>query len=425
MMSKFKLRGASGKIYTGWYIALMSIISMTFAYSCVVSVSGQFMIPVTETLGLQIGDFSVWLTIMSAASIIFLLIFSKIFSRRTIKKIMICSCISGIIGFIGFATSQSLLQFYIFAVFLGICFGGLTTTPSTLLLSNWFGMELRGKALGILFGGNSLLVMGVIPILNLLIQNLGWRIAYGCLAGVLLIVCLPLILKLAIWSPEDVGQVRMGDREETESDTKELTGLTFQEGLKKPAAWLIFLSGTLLTLPSGAILVHSPPFLIMNGYSATFAANVTSIMIGICVITGILVGWMNDKFGLRVAATFTGIAFILAYIAQINIPAVGMLMVVLFIAGYGLGCPAVNIVSPLFATHLFGEKEVGAFIGYINLFISIGGALGSTMVGKMFDATGTYIIPFWMCAGLLIIMTIIRFVLAGKKYAFAPTLDTK
>lgn len=424
-MSKFNLRDATGKIYTGWYIAFMGIILMTFAYSCVVSVSGQFMIPVTETLGLQIGDFSVWVTIMSITSIIFLLIFSKIFSKRTIKKIMICSCISGIIGFIGFATSQSLMQFFIFAVFLGICFGGLTTTPSTLLLSNWFGIELRGKALGILFGGNSLVVMGIIPILNLLIQNFGWRITYGCLAGVLLLVCLPLILKLAIWSPEDVGQVRMGDREGSESDTKELTGLTFQEGLKKPAAWLIFISGTLLVIPSSAILVHSPPFLIMNGYSATFAANVTSIMIGICVVTCILVGWINDKFGLRVAATFSGIAFILTYIAQINIPAVGMLMVVLFIAGYGLGCPAVNIVSPLFANHLFGEKEVGAFIGYINLFISIGGALGSSLIGKMYDATGTYITPFWMCAGLLLVMTVIRFVFAGKKYAFASVPDTK
>ena len=418
-MSKFTLKNENGKIYTGWYIAAMGIILMTFAYSCIVSVSGMFMVPVTEALDLQIGDFSVWVTIMSVTAIIFLLIFSKIFSKRTIKPIMIVSCLCGVAGFIGFATSQSLIQFYLFSVLLGICFGGLTTTPSTLLVSNWFGTKMRGKALGILFGGNSIVVMLIMPVLNQIILKFGWRVAYFVLAGALLIICLPLVLKFAIWSPESVGQKRMGDAGEQETlSSDQLPGVTFKDGLKKPSTWLVFLSGTLLVIPSSAILVHSQPFMIMHGYSATFAANTTSIMIGICVVTCILVGFINDRFGLRAAALFSGVAFILDYIAQIYIPAGGMLMVVLFIVLYGLGCPAVNIVSPLFANHMFGEKEVGTFIGYINLFISIGGAIGSSFVGKLYDLTGTYILPFWICAGLLLVMTIIRFVFASKKYAF-------
>lgn len=420
-MSKFALKDANGKIYTGWYIAVMGIILMTFAYSCVVSISGMFIVPVTESLNLQIGDFSIWVTIMSVTAIIFLLIFSKIFSRNTIKKIMIVSCLCGIAGFIGFATSQSLIQFYIFSVLLGVCFGGLTTTPSTLLVSNWFGVKMRGKALGILFGGNSILVMLIMPVLNIIIQSFGWRTTYFVLAGALLVICLPLILKFAIWSPESVGQKRMGDASEEEQNAvsaEQLPGISFKDGLKRPSTWLVFLSGTLLVIPSSAILVHSQPFMIMNGYSATFAANTTSIMIGICVVTCIVVGFINDRFGLRAAAVFSGVAFILDYIAQIYIPAGGMVMVLLFILFYGLGCPAVNIVSPLFANHLFGEKEVGTFIGYINLFISIGGAIGSAFVGKLYDLTGTYILPFWICAGLLLVMTIIRFIFGSKKYAF-------
>lgn len=417
-MSKFNLKGSNGKIYTGWYVTLMGILLMTFAYSCIVSVSGIFILPVTESLNLQIGNFSIWVTIMSASAIVFLLIFSKIFAQHTIKKIMVFSCLCGIIGFIGFATAQGLVQFYIFAVLLGICFGGLTTTPSTLLVSNWFGTELRGKALGILFGGNSIVVMVIIPILNSLVQTLGWRIAYFCLAGALLLICLPLILKFTIWSPESVGQKRLGESAQENAAQGSLEGLSFKEGLKKPYTWLVFLSGTLLVITSSAILVHSQPFMIMHGCSATFAANVTSVMIGICVLTCVIVGFINDKFGLRAASVFSGVAFVLAYIAQIYIPNGGIVMVVLFIIFYGLGCPAVNIVSPLFANHLFGEKEAGAFIGYINLFISIGGAIGSSFVGKLYDATGTYIIPFWICAGLLIVMVLIRFVFASNKFAY-------
>ncbi len=416
-MSHFKLKDETGKIYKGWYITLMGIILMTFAYSCVVSVAGQFILPVTEDLGLQIGDFSLWMTIMSVTSILFLLLFSKVFSKKTVKKIMIIACICGVAGFVGFGTSHSLMQFYIFSLVLGVCFSGLTTTPCTLLVSNWFGPAMRGKALGILFGGNSIAICVFIPILNMIIQKLGWRNAYFTLAGILLIVCLPMILKLTIWSPEDCGIKRMGDDENTQVDA-ELEGISFKEGLKKPSTWIMFLTGTLLVIPSSAILAHSQPFMVMNGYSATFSSTVISIMIGICLITCIMVGAIKDKFGLRTAAVFTGVCFILAYVSQIYIPTGGMVMVLGFIIFYGLGCPAVNIVSPLLANHMFGDKEVGAFIGYVNMFIAVGGAFGTSIVGKMYDASGSYITAFWMCAALLAIMTILRFVLSGNNFFY-------
>lgn len=417
-MSKFRLKDEKGKIYMGWYITFMGIILMTFAYSCVVSVAGQFMLPVTEDLGIQIGDFSLWMTILSLTAIAFLLFFSKIFSKKTVKKIMIISCLCGVVGFVGFGTSNSLMQFYISSVVLGICFAGLTTTPCTLLVSNWFGTDMRGKALGVLFGGNSIAICVFIPILNVIIQSFGWRTAYFILAGILLIICLPMVLKLTIWSPEEIGIKRMGDIEGEEDNTKALEGMPFKEGLKKPSTWIMFIMGTLLVIPSSAILAHSQPFMVMSGYSATFASTVTSIMIGICLITCIMIGAIKDKFGLRTAAVFTGIAFIFAYVSQIYIPVGGMIMVLGFIIFYGLGCPAVNIVSPLFANHMFGDKEVGAFIGYINMFISVGGAFGSSIVGKMYDASGSYITAFWVCALLLAIMTVLRFVLSGKNFNY-------
>lgn len=419
-MSNFKLRDSSGKVYKGWYVLLTGILLMTFGYSCVVSVSGIFILPVTTELGIQIGNFSIWITIMSVVSIIFLSVISRVFSKKNIKKIMIICCLFGVVGFIGFATARSLVQFYIFAAFLGICFGGLTTTPCSLLTTNWFGPKLRGKALGILFGGNSIVIMGVIPLLNYLVQTFGWRIAYWCLAGALVVICLPLTLKFAVWSPAEMGVKRIGDiaEEEIETANKNVHGMTFNEGLKHPSSWVMFISGSLLCIASSAILVHSQPFMIMHGYSATFAANVVSIMIGICVITCMFVGLLNDKFGLRGTALFSGIAFVCAYIAQIYIPNGGIFMVILFIIGYGLGCPSVNVISPLLANYIFGEKEVGAFIGYVNLFIGIGGAIGSALVGKLYDITGTYIIPFWICTGILVLMVILRLIITAPRFNY-------
>lgn len=415
-MKKFRLKDENGKIYKGWWITFMGTMLMTFAYSGVVSVSGQFMLPVTEDLGLQIGDFSFWVTILSLTAIVILLFSGKIFKKTTIKKVMVTACICGVISFIGFATSNSLMQFYIASVVLGICFACLTTTPCTLLVSNWFGPEMRGTALGILFGANSIAACIFMPVLNQIILHLGWRGAYFVLAGIILVICLPLVLKFTIWSPEELGIKKMGEAEEgTEA---EQSGTPFKEGIRKPSTWFMLITGVLLVIPSSAILVHAQPFMVMNGYTATFASSVVSIMIGICLVTCIFVGAIKDKFGLRVAALFTGIMFALAYVSQIYIPSGGMIMVVAFALFYGLGCPAVNIVSPLFANHMFGNKDTGAYIGYINMFISLGGAFGGSIVGKIYDTTGSYIMAFWICVLLLVVMTIIRTVLSGKRFQY-------
>lgn len=418
---KLSLRGSDGKIYYGWKIVALGIILMTFAYSCVVSIVGCFVLPVTTSLDITIGAFTLFVTIMSAVSIIFLAIFSKIYSKNTTKKIMVTACVCGIIAFIGFGTSNSTMQFYIFSIPLGICFAGLTTTPSTLLASNWFGPAIRGRALGIIFGGNSFVVMILIPIINAIIQSAGWRIMYFILAACLL-CCIPLILTIVSWSPEEKGIKRMGDFSAEEAANAEATaslndGISFKDGLKRPSAWILFISGTLLVIASASVLSHGQPYMEMNGLSSTIASGCTSIMIGIALITCILIGKIADKFGVGVSNIITGLTFAACYLSLIFVPH-GMIFVILYVVFYGLGCPAVNIVSPLIANHMFGDKEVGSFIGYINMFISVGGAISGIVVGQLFDKTGGYFVPFVVCIALLLTMMLIRMVLCSKKYYY-------
>ena len=417
-MSNLQMKDSNGKIYKGWSIVIGGMFLNVLGYSCIVAAVGLFLTPITEDLGLAIGDFVLWTTIMSVTSMVYLLFSQKIYSEKTTRPLMIISCLFGVAGYAGFATSHSLIQFYVFAICLGICFAGITTTPCSLLITNWFGPKLRGKALGVMFGGTGVLYMFAVPCLNYLIYNLGWRSAYFFLAGAMLVICLPIILFLTTWSPEKAGIKRRGDFEEGETVDNHLEGMSFKDGLKKPSTWLMFLSGTFLVIGSSSILTHTPTLLIMNGISATFAANVMSILSGLCVFTTIFAGAISDRFGIRICALITGIAFASTYAALLGTHSLGIVMVITFMACYAIGIPSVNVVSPSIANYMFGEKEVGAFIGYVNLFISIGGALGSTIVGKLLDATGSYTVPFTVCIILTLIMVLIRLVVTGPKYKF-------
>ena len=58
-----KLFDSNGKIYFGWWATLAGFILVVFGYSCIVSITGVFFLPVTEALGFSIGQFSLYITI--------------------------------------------------------------------------------------------------------------------------------------------------------------------------------------------------------------------------------------------------------------------------------------------------------------------------------------------------------------------------
>lgn len=421
MQNKIGLKDENGKFYFGWYVVIMGFILMIFGYACIVSVSGVFTLPVTTDLGIQIGDFVVWMTIQSLASILVLLLIQKRMTEKMIKPIMIVSAVCGAIGMVGFSKSTELWHFYLFAILLGICMSGLTSTPCTVLVTNWFGTKARGVALSLVFGGTSLGCMAVMPILNQIVLNMGWRTAYLSIAIALIVVCVPLVLAFAKWSPESKGITRMGDSAEGEASAlveADRPGIPFRIGIRKVSTWTMFLSGSLLVVASVNVLLHTQTFLVMNGYSPTFGGNIVSVSIGLLFVGSIVIGAICDKDHLQAGAILTAILFALAFIGQLLIPQLGMAGIGILILGYGFGCPAVNVISPLLVNHMFGEKDTGRYISYVNMFISLGGAFGATIIGMVLNATGTYTVPFIVCAAFIVICGSIRGTVTSNAFKF-------
>lgn len=166
MNNKMRLRDENGKIYFGWYIIIMASLIGTLIYNGIISTSGYFMVPVTTELQIPVGAFSLYISILSVANIITLYIVSKIVNKNNIKKIMLITGTLGVLSFVGFAFSSQVWHFYALSILQGICFAACTATPCTILVSNWFGPAVRGRAMSIYIGGISLLGMVVVNILN-------------------------------------------------------------------------------------------------------------------------------------------------------------------------------------------------------------------------------------------------------------------
>lgn len=409
------IKDENGKFYYGWVIVIATGLVIGFVYNGVASFSGLFTLPVTEDLGFSIGGFSLWYTIMAFVSMICLLLFSKYFDEKNIKKVMIIGGVLTTISFIGFAVSNELWMFYAFAVLQGVGFATMCMTPCQVLISNWFGEKLRGRAMTIFIAFMSIMYSILANVINYILLNYGWRMAYTLLA-VCTFVSLLIIMKFVVWSPEQKGIKRLGglDAAEGEADKLLHTGVDFKEAIKKPMTWLAFISCGLAVLGSSSVLVHGIPTMQMCGMSPTIAVQILSILTIIMTFMGPVIGYINDKLGVPVVTIGTAVSFTIGMFGLSLMYENLILGTVLFFVGYLLGIGCINIVSPLLMGYMFGEKDLAKFLGYINIFISLGAAFASAMTGGLYEVFGGYQIPWLIITGIMVVVTVIRTVCSSK-----------
>ena len=411
----------NGRFYYGWWIVLATSILCMFSYCGIISVASLFVLSVPQDIGTTIGQFSMHQTILSFASMGALAIATRFFTQRYLKKTVVISMIIGSIGFFGFAMANSIVQIYGFAIAFGICFGLATMTPCQILISNWFGEKYRAKAMSIWLSLVTIGPSGLVIVVNAIILNLGWRWAYAIL-GICLLLCVPLVLAVIKFSPEEKKIKRIGDFTTEESETarlagkgKLLEGIMFKDAAKKPWTWVVLLSTTFITIGSGAILSHGLTTVVFAGFDQTFAAGLLSFSLILMVILCLVAGVIIDKIGMLASVIGAGICFIICYVGLAFMSVMPHIGLVLYFGGYLIGVMHVNLISPLLLTYVFGEKDIGSYLSWHNILLSLGVAVGPGWVGIMFDSTGSYTIP-WIIMGLFTVLAmVIRTVAVARK----------
>lgn len=422
-MKAFSLRDENGKLYYGWVIAVLAAIVTGLVYNGIVSTTGVMMLPVITEMAFDPAAFSLYLTIMSITGIITLLIVQRFFTKQNIKKIMLIAGICGVISFIGFAMAKSITMFYIFSIPQGFCFTAMTMTPCQLLVSNWFGVKAKGRAMSIFLTGMTLVYVGELNILQRVVTASGWRAGYYLLgAGIVIALICVFFIK---WSPEDKGVKRMGDLTEEELAAMEMqnslaSGIDFKDAIKKPITWLVFLSATLAVIASSSVLQHGIPTMVYGGYSPEKATGIVSLLSTIMLFTGPIIGIIMDKAPLKVAAFGSALCFAGSCVGLSMISTNPAMGVAVFCCLYIFGVASINIISPVIISFLFGEKDMNRLLSWLNMFIGVGGALGAVGVSTMLVKFGSYQVPWLIMAGVLLACAIIRFFATSKKLQYKP-----
>mgnify|MGYP002576808526 CR=1 FL=1 len=75
----------NGRFFYGWIVVFLGLILMTFAYVGFVSLTSVFVLPVTEDLGIDRGDWMSYMVVMSLACIVASPFLGKLMGKYSLK----------------------------------------------------------------------------------------------------------------------------------------------------------------------------------------------------------------------------------------------------------------------------------------------------------------------------------------------------
>jgi sugar phosphate permease len=135
-------------------------------------------------------------------------------------------------------------------------------------------------------------------------------------------------------------------------------------------------------------IIHLIQYLIDNHYAASSAANLVSIIFGICTLGKVVMGAVADRVTARVATTltlmFNGAGVLLLLGVQ------HLWVIVPLLATYGLLQAAPLTLFPLLTAESMGLKRYGAIFGIVSVANTVGAVFGPPVAGSIFDATQSY-----------------------------------
>lgn len=330
--------------------------------------------------------------------------------RYPLKRIIALGSTSMAMGFFALSQVRTPLQFYLaIGIFIGFGASAMGSLATSKLVSNWF-IKRRGTALGVAATGIS--VSGVVmPFVSAaIIEAYGWRQGFMLYAFFTGFVVIPLVLRLVISTPEEVGLKPDGALIDLGEPVRPVAPGNFTGArtvLKEYNFWILVAVIALLYCCQSATLTHMVPRLTDADYTLKGASLVMSLCAGFGVLGKLSFGWFGDRWPARRALWATIGCQIVGQLAmfQIGNPLTFAVGAALF--GYGMG-GVVPLQSAIIGK-VFGRIHFGKALGMMRPAMFPIQIIGVPLAGWVYDTTGSYAPAFMFFLVLYVIAAIVVF----------------
>lgn len=377
------------RIHYAWVIMASCCCIATASIGIIYGVSANFLGPVTAELGCSNAALLLYVSVMSTVSMLLYPAAGKLLTKMNLRLLLTGAALLMCIGFGAMSFYTSVFQFYISGAIIGLGASVLMFMTIPYLTNLWFKKKV-GFAMGfaMAFTGAGSAVFS--PVCATIIMRWGYRTAYAVMALIALIIMLIPTLFL-IRRPSEMGMTPYGADEVDDAQPGVQTGwaLTLKEAVRTPSMWLLMAATLCFSVTTLLQQFHISYATKELGMTAIQGASLVSVVGLVAIAAKILLGVCNDRIGATKTAWLFGAPMavglgLMAYAR--NAPGLAAAAVVLYGCGYGL----YNVEPPFMTRTLFGTGHYSSIWSFVMIAGSLGSALGSPLLGAIYDTTGTY-----------------------------------
>ena len=423
-------------IYYGWYVTAtaMFVAAVTLGSR---GAFGVFVIPMSETFDWSRTTISVAAATGVLVNGLTQPVLGHLFDRFDSRKVILISLLIVGLGTAGLSlTFHYLFLIFLFSFVLSTAISGASEGTLGPLLARWF-RRRRTTVLGLMVAGGALGGLTLIPFSAYLVELSSWRVSWIVLGAIITVLALPLGIIFLKNNPGEMGLQPDGDPEPPPDDSSPARerGLfevhKWWESFRTPPIWNLSASFTICGFSVGAISVHFPPFAEEQiGVSPTLAGVIFGSMMGLSVVGGIGGSWLADRYGrkyvLACVYLIRGLAYALLLgglfavergIALPLISSPGLVSLWVFSTLAGLSWIASVPVTTSLTADVYGLRTLATISGISLMCHQVGSFASILLAGILYDATGSYFLPFAIAGSLLFPAALSAFVIDERKYS--------
>ena len=423
---------SNGRIHFGFKLVFALALTSSGPLSLGLSCAGIFYTSISEHLGVGAGTLSYYTSILWASSLVALPVLGKLFSRVDARLAVSGAVVLAALDFVWLSFVQSLWQFYLAAVVMGISVTLLLFLAPSTLINRWFSKR-AGFYLGIVMAFTG--VGGVVwsAVGGVLIQEIGWSATYLVFAA-LALATLPTAVLFVSDSPEKKGLAPFGAVAPIEPAGKALED-SADPGVCPSTASSHALSSSARGM-GAAVAFRTPTFLLLlvMCFSLNFnmyvyfmipsyvnmqeigalmpllGATASSVAMAGQTISKLVLGYVGDRF--PYAGSIVGVSLGVLGVALLAIGGNSVLVVYLAAFSYGFYYGVTNVMMPILTRHSFGDRDYAAIYARVSMAATLAGATAGFVWGSVIEASGSYLAMFAGVDAMLVLTIVLIVILA-------------
>lgn len=371
-----------------WIVLLGVAIMMGFARGGLNNATGLFLTPVSDDLGMSLSSLSLYVSIMSIVTMIFLPFAGKLIAKADIRIILVIGVIFHAGAFAAMGYMNSVWGWYLLAIPCAIGYVIVAQIAGPVIINNWF-KKSKGLALGIMMATVGAFGAFISPWIGKLIANEGWRSAYttsGLALGVGTIIVIVLFIRFAPGKKGAYGADEVSEEETTSNDAN--TGIASTIAKKSPAFFALMAFFFFLTSVA-AFAQHVPTFAITKGFDTAFGGTLMGLFMVGLLIGSLTFGFLADKIGAKgttFVALISGLVTFVLFLLFGDVKTMIMIAAIIF----GFLASSIGTLGPLLTIALFGNKNYADIYATASVGLAVAGIVALPLYSLIKDLTNSY-----------------------------------